>query len=211
MKIAVIGASAGVGLEVVKQLIEAGDFVTTLSRRTDSIPDSPQVTKVQGSALNETDVLLTIEGADAVLVTLGTGMSTKATGLYPNASQALLKALANSPNKPPVIVLTGFGAGNSWDYNSLFMKLMFNLFLKEVYAEKTQMEQLISGGYSNAMFVRPGRLTNGALTQKYRVTTDLDKSTKIGTISRKDVAHFMVKQAKSPTYIGKYPALSYAF
>lgn len=31
MKIAVIGASAGVGLEVVKQLIEVGDSVTTLS------------------------------------------------------------------------------------------------------------------------------------------------------------------------------------
>ncbi len=103
MKIAVIGASAGVGLEVVKQLIAAGDSVTTLSRRIDSIPDSPQVTKVQGSALNETDVRRTIEGADAVLVTLGTGLSTKATGLYPNASQALLKVLANSPNKPPVI------------------------------------------------------------------------------------------------------------
>lgn len=209
MRIAVIGASAGVGLEVVKQLIEAGDSVATLSRRTDTIPDSPLVTKVQGSALSESDVLRTIEGADAVLVALGTGMSTKTTGLYPMASQALLKALANSPNKPPVIVLTGFGAGNSWDYNSFLMKLMFNLLLKDIYAEKTQMEQLISGGYSNSMFVRPGRLTNGALTQKYRVTTDLDKSTRIGAISRKDVAHFMIQQAKHPTYLGKYPALSY--
>jgi uncharacterized protein YbjT (DUF2867 family) len=108
VKVAVIGASAGVGLEVVKQLIEAGDSVTTLSRRTDSIPGSPQVTRVQGSALNESDVLRTIEGADAVLVTLGTGMSTKATGLYP--------------------------------------------------------------------------ITNGLLTQKYQVATDLDKSTKIGKI-----------------------------
>jgi hypothetical protein len=135
VKVAVIGASAGVGLEVVKQLIGAGDSVTTLSRRTDSIPDSPQVTRVQGRALNETDVLRKIEGADAVLVTLGTGMSTKAAGLYP--------------------------------------------------------------------------ITNGLLTQRYQVATDLDKSTKIGKISRKDVAHFMVKQAKSPTCIGKYPALSY--
>jgi putative NADH-flavin reductase len=209
MRIAVIGGSAGVGLEVVKQLIESGDYVATLSRRTDSIPDSPQVTKVQGSALNEADVLRTIEGADAVLVALGTGMSTTTAGLYPKASQALLNALANSPNKPPVIVLTGFGAGNSWNYNSFLMKMMFNLLLKDVYAEKTQMEQLMSGGYSNSMFVRPGRLTNGALTQKYRVTTDLDKSTRISAISRKDVAHFMIQQAKHPTYIGKYAALSY--
>jgi hypothetical protein len=89
------------------------------------------------------------------------------------------------------------------------MKLMFNLLLKEVYAEKTQMEQLISGGYPNSMFVRPGRLTKGALTQRYQVTTDLDRSTRIGKISRKDVAHFMVEQARKPTCLGKYPALSY--
>ncbi len=209
MRIAVIGASAGVGLEVVKQLIKSGDSVTTLSRNTDPIPDSPQVAKVQGSALNATDVLRTIGGADAVLVALGTGISTKTTGLYPKASQALLKVLANLPNKPLVIVLTGFGAGNSWDYNSFLMKLMFNLLLKDVYAEKTQMEQLISGGYPNSMFVRPGRLTNGALMEKYRIITDLDKSTRVSAISRKDVAHFMIQQAKHPTCIGKYPALSY--
>lgn len=167
------------------------------------------MTKVQGSALSEADVVRTIQGADSVLVTLGTGMSTKATGLYPEASRVLLKVLANLPNKPPVIVLTGFGAGDSWDYNSFFMKWMLTLFLKEAYTEKTQMEQLISSGYSNSMFVRPGRLTNGALTQKYRVTASLDTSTKIGSVSRKDVAHFMVDQARNTTYIGKYPALSY--
>ena len=209
MKIAVIGASAGVGLEIVKQLIESGDSVTTLSRSIGSIPNAPGVTPVQGSALNETDVRKTIEGADTVLIALGTGMSTKATGFYPKAAQTLLKVLASLPNKPPVIVLTGFGAGKSRDYHSFFIKFLFNLFLKNIYAEKTQMEQMISGGYSNAMFVRPGRLTNGDLTQKYRVTTELTKSTRIGSISRKDVAHFMIKQAKSPTYIGEYPALSY--
>lgn len=209
MRIAVIGASAGVGLEAVKQLIEAGDSVVTLSRRTDTIPDSPLVTKVQGSALSISDLLKTLVSVDAVLIALGTGMSIKATGLYPIASKALLKALENSSNKPRVIALTGFGAGDSWNYNSLFMKLVFKLLLKDVYAEKTQMENIISGCYSNSIFVRPGRLTNGVLTQKYRVITALNKATKISSISRKDVAHFMILQAKHPAYIGKYPALSY--
>ncbi len=209
MKIAVIGASAGIGLEVVKQLVDSGKSVTTLSRTIESIPDSNQVTKIKGSALNEADILRTIAGADSVLVTLGTGMSTKATGLYPKASRELLRALANLPNKPPLIVLTGFGAGNSWDYNSFFMKWMFTLFLKEIYAEKSQMEQIISNNYPNAMFIRPGRLTHGALTRTYRVITNLDKSTKVGAISRKDVAHFMIEQSRNQTYIGNYPALSY--
>ena len=207
MNITVIGASAGVGLEIVKQLVEAGDSVATLSRSTDSIPRAPNVTALQGDAMNEADVLKATTGADAVLVALGLGMSTKATGLYPQAAKALLKALASLPDKPPVIVLTGFGAGNSWEYNSWPMKLMFNLLLKDIYAEKAQMERMISEAYPNAMFVRPGRLTNGALTRQYKVTTELSKSTRIGSISRKDVADFMIAQARNPGYIGQYPAL----
>ena len=209
MNIAVIGASAGVGLEVVKQLVEAGDFVTTLSRHVKSIPNSPNVRKIKGSALNENDISQAIEGAEAIIIALGTGMSTKATGLYPQASHTLLRVLEKSEKKPPLIVLTGFGAGDSWQHNSYIKRVLFRLFLKNIYAEKTVMEQMISGCYPNAMFVRPGRLTNGERTQRYRVVVTLDESTRIGAISRKDVAHFMVKQAKRPGYIGKYPALSY--
>jgi hypothetical protein len=89
------------------------------------------------------------------------------------------------------------------------MKLLFSLFLKDAYAEKTQMEQLIAKGYPNSMFVRPGRLTNGALSKRYRVLAGLDRNTRVGAISRKDVAHFMAEQAEHPDFIGKYPALSY--
>jgi putative NADH-flavin reductase len=209
MRITVIGASAGVGLELVHQLLDRGHTVTTLSRSVETIPDHPGIKKVRGSSLNEDDVAKAIDCAEAILVTLGTGMSTKATGLYPGSAAAILKALERSTTRPPLIVLTGFGAGDSWNYNSLLMKVLFNLFLKDVYAEKTQMEQLISKGYANSMFVRPGRLTNGALSKQYRVFTGLDKNTRVGAVSRKDVAHFMAEQAEHPDFIGKYPALSY--
>jgi len=209
MKITVIGASAGVGLEVVRELVTRGHSVTTLSRSIGSIPDDPLVTKVQGSSMSESDVAKAIDGAETILVTLGTGMSTKATGLYPNSSHVLLKALEALPNKPPLIVLTGFGAGESWGYNSFIMKRLFQLFLKDVYAEKTQMEQILSMGYPNSMFVRPGRLTNGEQRKKYRVIPELSRSMSVGAVSRKDVAHFMADQAEKPAYIGKYPALCY--
>ena len=209
MRIAVIGASAGVGLELVHQLLERGHSVRTLSRSVETIPDHPRIKTVRGSSLNEADVAKAIDSAEAILVTLGTGKSTKATGLYSGSAAAILNALKSSTTKPPLIVLTGFGAGDSWNYNSLLMKALFSLFLKDVYAEKTQMEQLISKGYANSMFVRPGRLTNGALSMQYRVFTELDKNTQVGPISRKDVAHFMAEQAEHPNFIGKYPALSY--
>ena len=208
MNITVIGASAGVGLELVKQLLERGHSVVTLSRSIETIPDHANIGKIGGSALNADDIMQAIEGAEAVLVTLGTGMNTKATGLYPAFGKAMLKALDGATSKPPLIVLTGFGAGDSWKYNSPIVRLLFNLFLKDIYEEKTQMEKMLSNGYPRSMFVRPGRLTNGPLTKRYRVLTELNRNTRVGAISRKDVAHFMAEQAEHPDHIGQYPALS---
>ncbi|MBK9306616.1 MAG: NAD(P)H-binding protein [Nitrospira sp.] len=208
MKIAIIGASAGIGLETVRQALERGHDVTTLSRRRVSLPDQPRLTKVQGSATNQDDVRIAVEGADAILMTLGV-KSPFATTLFSDSARLLLKILGEKGSSPTLIVLTGFGAGDSWGYNSLPMKLMFTLLLKKVYADKSEQERVIAGGYPRWEIVRPGRLTNGAMTGRYRVLDQLVDGMKVGAISRADVAHFMVVQAENTTYLGKYPALTY--
>ena len=106
-------------------------------------------------------------------------------------------------------MLTGFGAGESWGYNSFIIRFLFDLFLKVVYADKTVMEQIVTTEYPNWEIVRPGRLTNGAMKTQYRVMDSLTKGMKVGSISRADVAHFMVSQAERQTYPGKYLALTY--
>jgi putative NADH-flavin reductase len=149
-----------------------------------------------------------MEGAEAILVTLGV-KSPFATTLFSDSARILLQALQETGASPMLLVLTGFGAGDSWDYNSLSMKLMFTLLLKKVYEDKSEQERVIADGYSRWEIVRPGRLTNGALTGRYRVLDELAKGMTVGAISRSDVAHFMVAQAEHPTYLGKYPALTY--
>jgi putative NADH-flavin reductase len=86
---------------------------------------------------------------------------------------------------------------------------LFALLLKRVYGDKTEQERLITEGYPRWEIVRPGRLTNGAMTGQYRVLDTLVEGMKVGAISRADVAHFMVAQAEHPTYLSKYPALTY--
>ena len=88
------------------------------------------------------------------------------------------------------------------------MRLLFNLFLKAIYADKSEMERMIAAGYTRWEMVRPGRLTNGGMTGRYRILDDLVKGMRVGAISRADVAHFMLAQAERPTYLGKYPALT---
>lgn len=208
MKIAVIGASAGVGLHITRLALEKGHEVTALSRRVVPLPDHVKLKKTQGSATNSDDVKAAVEGAGAVLVALGV-KSPFATTLFSDSARMLVRALQETGSFPTLLVLTGFGAGDSWSYNSLPMKILFTLLLKKVYADKGEQERIIAGTYPRWEIVRPGRLTNGAMTGRYRVLDRLVEGMKVGAISRADVAHFMVGQAEQPTYLGKYVALTY--
>jgi putative NADH-flavin reductase len=209
MKIAVIGASAGIGLEVVRHALQRRHEVTSLSRSVGTLPDDQRLHVVQGSSTKPEDVKRAIDGAEAILVTLGTGKSTKATTLCTDSARVLLQVLKDTGATPPLIVLTGFGAGDSWGYNSPVMKLLFNLLLKDVYADKSRMERMIAQDYPRWEMVRPGLLTNGSMTGRYRVLGKLEAGMKVGAISRADVAHFMVAEAENRAHLGQYPALSY--
>ena len=52
------------------------------------------------------------------------------------------------------------------------------------------------------MFVRPGVLTSGLATGRYRVLAE-PSSWRNGLISRADVAHFIVTQIDQPSYARK--------
>lgn len=208
MKITVIGASAGIGLESIRLALQKGHEVTGLSRRIVPLPDHAKLRRVQGSATDPSNVRAAVEGADAVLITLGV-KSPFPTTLFSDSARILLRVLQETGSSATLIVLTGFGAGESWSYNSLPMKVLFTLLLKAVYADKSEQERVVAAGYPRWEIVRPGRLTNGAMTGSYRVLDDLVKGMKVGAISRSDVAHFMIAQAENPTCLGKYPALTY--
>jgi putative NADH-flavin reductase len=208
MKIAVLGASAGIGLQCTRLALQQGHEVVALSRRVVPLPDHAQLTRVQGSATDARAVRSAVEGAEAVLVTLGV-KSPLPTTMFSDSSRILLQVLKEIGSSPTLIVLTGFGAGDSWSYNSFPVRILFTLVLKQVYEDKAVQEQRIAAGYPRWEIVRPGRLTNGSMTGRYRVLDTLVEGMKVGAISRADVAQFLVAQAEQPTYLGKYPALTY--
>lgn len=209
MNLTIIGASAGVGLETARRTLQRGHSVTTLARSPIAVDDAPNLHKIQGSALHAVDLRAALAHADALIVALGTGKSTKPTTLYSDFARLLLEVHRNTPLTMPVVVLTGFGAGDSGRYHdSLVMRLVFKHLLNDVYADKTRMEQMIAASDMRWTMVRPGLLKNRPLSERYRVETALYKGVNIGAIARADVADFMVKQAEKPTHVRQYPALS---
>lgn len=76
-----------------------------------------------------------------------------------------------------------------------------------MYADKDRQERIIRSTLG-WIIVRPGFLSNGPRTGRYRALTDL-QGIHGGRISRADVADFMLLQARSPQFIGQTPLLIY--
>ncbi|SFM99458.1 Putative NADH-flavin reductase [Chitinophaga sp. YR627] len=208
MKIAIIGAGAGIGLVTVMQALQKGHTVIALSTNFTAMPDHPLLTIIKGSATVAADVKKAMVDADAVLITVGT-KNKKATHLFSDIARTVVQ-LTNELNlSAPVITITGFGAGESKNHLSFFMKAIITLFLKDQYINKTLMEEIFASSKVKWEIVRPGMLTNGALTGSYKALPELKKGMKVGKISREDVAHFLIEEAEKQQYLGRYVALSY--
>ncbi len=208
--ILIIGASRGIGLETVRRALDQGYQVRAFARSASQIPIThAELTKVNGDALEAEDVAAAVKGADAVIETLGAktslAMFTSHTQLFSDATRILINAMEKAGVKR-LISVTGFGAGDSREHMSLLQRMPFELLLGRVYADKAVQEMMIRRSALSWVIARPGILTSGPRTGRYKI---LDKPAdwRNGTISRADVADFLVKQIEDDAYLGKTPAL----
>jgi putative NADH-flavin reductase len=208
MNITIIGASGGIGLETVKRGLNRKHSITTLSRSEIEIEEKKSLKMIHGDATNKADILNSIQNAEAIIVTLGTAKNMKATTLFSDFAKLIVEIHRENKIEIPFIFVTGFGAGESKNYVSWLIKLFLKYLLKDVYADKSKMEEIITHSDLNWTVVRPGRLLDKDLTEKYRVENKLFKGINIGEISRADVADFLIKQAENQTELKKYIGIS---
>jgi len=208
MNITIIGASGGIGLETVKRGLNRKHTITTLSRSEIKLEENESLKMIIGDATNKADLLKAIQNAEAIIVTLGTVKNTKATTLFSESAKLIVEINKENKINVPFLFVTGFGAGDSKNYVSWLIKLFLKYLLKDVYADKTKMEEIITQSNMNWTVVRPGRLLDKTLTEKYRVENRLYKGINIGGINRADVADFLIKQAENQTELKNYIGIS---
>ena len=154
MNITIIGASAGIGLETVKRGLNRNHSLTTLSRSKIEIEEKKSFNMILGDATNKADLINSIQQADAIIVTLGTGRNMKATTLFSDFAKLIVEINREKKMDVPFIFVTGFGAGESKNYVPWMVKLFLKYMLKDVYADKTKMEEIITNSNLNWTVVR---------------------------------------------------------
>lgn len=187
MKITVIGATRGVGLALVKMALERGHEVTALLRDPKKMPLAhPKLKICVGDILSASSIEKALAGQDAVCTTIGAPPSRKPMNIFSEGAKNVLAAMKAVPDIK-LIAVTGIGAGDSRGHGGfLYDKIIQPLLLKTMYEDKDREEAVLKASSANWMILRPGMLTNGKFTGKYRVLTDMTGVT-AGKISREDV------------------------
>ena len=154
-------------------------------------------------------VAAAVAGADAVIQSLGAPKGPQAilsgTTLFSRATRILIDAMRENGVRR-LVTVTGLGAGDSRGHGSfLYDAMVFPLVLKRVYDDKDVQEQMIRASGLEWTIARPGLLTSGPATGQARALVD-PKDWRAGSISRADVADFLVREAFERRFVGKTPS-----
>jgi putative NADH-flavin reductase len=209
MNILILGASRGIGLQLLKQSSAAGHNVTAMARHFQDLPGQPERLRgISGNILDEAKVREIMAGQEAVCLTIGVGVTRKPVTVFSRGTQNVLAAMAEHGVRR-LLCVTGIGAGDSRGHGGFLYDRIFKpLLLKTIYEDKDRQETLIRASATDWTIVRPAFLTNGPLTGHYQVITDLSGIT-AGKISRADVAYFLLDELSANRYLGQTPLLTY--
>lgn len=207
MKLIIFGASGTVGKELVKQAVEKGHEVTAFVRDPEKMQNdnNPNLIILKGNVLNLGEVENAIKNQDAVLCALGDGKVGKIRAL---GTKNILEAM-NKAGQKRLICQTTLGMGESYgNLNFIWKHIMFGILLKKAFKDHQLQEQYILNSNLDYTIVRPSALTDGEITNHYKIGFDGNFKKLTLKISRADVAAFMLQQTVATQYSKKAVSIS---
>ena len=205
MRVVVFGATRGIGLEVVKELVAQGHAVRAFARDPSALAGLP-VEVAHGDVLRPETVRAAVAGMEAVVSALGQGTSNAPTTHMSEGTAAILAAMKEHGVERGVFV-TSLGACDDPDEPFLFRFFGRRMF-GNIFADHRRLEANVRASGTAYTLVRPGALTNAPGKGTYRVCRDR-RARGANTIARADVAHFIVRELVAREHVGEAVALGY--
>ena len=206
MKITVFGATGTVGTQVVRQALDAGHEVTAFTRDANRVAiEHANLCVVEGDVLSDTEAVdSAVVGKDSVIVALGAGArgNIRSEGTR-NVIAAMKKAGVRS-----LICQSTLGAGDSSAQLNLKWWLLFRGPLRWAMADHERQETLVRESGLDWTIVRPAAFTDGPVTGEYNHGRSLEKKKLTLTVSRADVAHFLLRLLGDHSYRAQAVSLS---
>lgn len=211
MRVLVCGATGNIGRLTVDKAIKVGYEVTAFARSPEKLKHREHLHKARGDVMDANSVMTAMADRDAVIAVFGAPANWSNITSVPDVCTVGTRNIIDAMKQHGVkrlICMTGIGAGDSKGHGRfVFDNLILPIMLGRIYVDKNRQEQEVFNSGLDWIVVRPTELTNDSESGNYRVLTDL-KGEKAKTISRADVADFLVQQIESDRYLHKTPLLT---
>ena len=205
MKLTIIAATGGIGLQLLEQAVAGGHDVTAVARNPQNLSPAPARAVAADLASADPAALYpAVAGADAVLSALGprskadAGVAARGTKVVIQAMQAAGVRRIIVVSAAPIGTVPSPGRphpprhdpGDGFIVRYLADPIVKRA-LREHYADLARMEDVLRDSGLDWTAVRPPRLTSKPVTGRYR--TALGQNIRRGLfVSRADVAHYML-------------------
>ncbi|MFD5089785.1 NAD(P)-dependent oxidoreductase [Amycolatopsis thailandensis] len=201
MKLTVLGATGGVGSEVVKQALAAGHHVTAVVRDPSRLTTEGERLDVVVAGLSEHGALTeAVSGRDAVISALG-ARDRNPTTVVTDGVQAALAALGSAGTRR-LLVVTASGPFVDGDgfFTRNVVKPILGRVLRNAFADMVAAERIVRASDVDWTIVRPPRLLNGPHTGVIAARTDGNVRGSF-SLNRADVADYLLRAASDDSLI----------
>ncbi|HZQ43104.1 MAG TPA: NAD(P)H-binding protein [Acidobacteriaceae bacterium] len=207
MRLFVLGATGGVGRELVSQALERHHRVTAFVRSPQKFGRAREgLTVVRGDVHDTGAIATAAANHDAVLSAIGPpGLGRSS--ITSDSARATVKALEAARVRRLVIV----GVGMLFENSGLLGLVLRQTMLRNIANDSADMERIVKPSPLDWTIVRPPRLTNGQRTERYGVADDRLPAGAGGnaTLSRADLAHFMLNEVERPAHLRRVVGIAY--
>jgi len=205
MRLLILGATGGTGRTLINQAIGRGHAITAFVR-------SPQklgwlierIVVRKGDPRSIADLQAVVSGQDAVLSALGPP-GVGPTTILRAAAQSTVAAMQAAGVRRLLVVSAAILFSDLGITGSVLRRTL----LRNVGDDSLEMECMVMASGLDWTIVRPPRLTNGPLIEHYRVANGhLPGGSAFASISRADVAHFLLDELEHNTHIHQIVGIS---
>ncbi|HTE28285.1 NAD(P)-dependent oxidoreductase [Flavitalea sp.] len=209
MNILIFGASGATGHQLVKQALAKGHHVKAFLRQNSRLRlMDARLNIIRGDINNLQEVSAALEGQEAVLSALGASSPFRYDQSIVDGLKIIMRAMKIC-GVHRFVYMSFMGVSDSRKQAGLVVKYIAPALLAtEIRGHETR-EKMIVESDLGWTIVRPPTLTNGKHLGQYRSGEDIQSKSFAATISRADVADFMLNQLTTDKYLFGKPAVMY--
>ncbi len=207
--ILLLGATGRTGKLALRYALSAGLAVTALARHPEKLAGfgNDRLRVLKGTPEDRAALSGALEGVDAVVSVLSNSTKSSQPYFMRDSMQNCLELMAEKGLRR-IVVVTALGAGDSFQYLPWLVQFMArHTKFKMIFNDHDEQERVVRRSKLDWTIVRPPRLNNRRKA-KNLIISYKNKPRPANSLSRRQLAKFIIDILEEPEYFGKDPVVS---